>query len=242
MQKFSKRKLRKFIIWFSAVNLVVVALIFTVTSLFEIEELRKSVTILDFLLDQVVLSIIIAIGEIALLFFLFKRFFGGGSTQMLSLRDLLGSKETNSLEFKSTLRWDLAEKTISKHLEHAVAKSIAAFLNTDGGALLIGVNDKGEPIGLEADYKTLRKANGDAFLVHLSQVINKYLGKSSNNFIEYSIEQLDGMEICRIDVLPSTQPVFLKDGNNEELFIRSGTSTHSLSISEAHEYIKTHWA
>lgn len=218
-----------------------VGAIFYITSFFEFEELRKSNSILDFLLDQVVLSIIIAVSEIVLLIFLFRRFFNSKVPQLLGLRDLLESKENSSLEFKSTLRWDLVNKTISKGLEHAVAKTIAAFLNTDGGTLLIGVNDERKPVGLEADYKTLRKPNSDGFLIHMSQLINKYLGKSSNNFIEYGIEEIDGVEICRVDVAPSSRPVYLRDGNNESFFIRSGASANELSISDAHDYIRNHW-
>ena len=242
MQRFPKKEVRKLIIWFSVINLVLIASVFLVTSVFEVEELRKSISILDFLLDQVVLSFIIIGGEIILLSILFRHFFSNRTPQLFSLKDLLENKENPSLEFKSTLRWDLVNKTIAKHLEYAVAKSIAAFLNTDGGTLLIGVDDNGKPLGLDADYKTLKKNNSDALLVHLSQLINKYIGKSSNNFIEYDIESLDGVDVCRVDVLPSSHPVFLRDGNNEALFIRSGASAHPLSISDAHEYIESHWA
>jgi predicted HTH transcriptional regulator len=62
-------------------------------------------------------------------------------------------------------------------MEGAVIKTVAAFLNTDGGVLLIGVNDRKQVLGLEADYKTLTtKPNKDGFELALQQVLSKAIG------------------------------------------------------------------
>jgi len=54
--------------------------------------------------------------------------------------ELIKRGESKTLEFKSTLRWNLAEdKQDDKIITHAALKTIAAFLNTEGGDLLIGV-------------------------------------------------------------------------------------------------------
>lgn len=42
-------------------------------------------------------------------------------------------------EFKSTLRFDINKGEVNKKLEFIVAKTIAAFLNSDGGWLLLGL-------------------------------------------------------------------------------------------------------
>jgi len=58
------------------------------------------------------------------------------------------------LEFKSSLRWDMAESRINRALEGVVLKTLAGFLNSHvGGTLLIGVTDNGEIIGLEKTIK-----------------------------------------------------------------------------------------
>ena len=66
--------------------------------------------------------------------------------------ELIKLGESRTLEFKSTLRWSLKEdKQDDKFVTHAVLKTIAAFLNTEGGDLLIGVGDDGSIVGLEQD-------------------------------------------------------------------------------------------
>lgn len=61
----------------------------------------------------------------------------------LSVEELIHRGESERLEFKSTLRWNLHTDSKDKRIEHAVLKTIAAFLNTQGGTLLIGVEDDG---------------------------------------------------------------------------------------------------
>jgi type I restriction enzyme, R subunit len=54
--------------------------------------------------------------------------------------ELIKAGESQTLEFKSTLRWSLkGDRQDDKGVTHAVPKTIAAFLNTEGGDLLIGV-------------------------------------------------------------------------------------------------------
>jgi type I restriction enzyme R subunit len=52
------------------------------------------------------------------------------------------------VEFKSTARWDLRDGKPNKAMEDAVVKTIAGFLNTDGGTLLIGIDNSARRWGL----------------------------------------------------------------------------------------------
>jgi hypothetical protein len=66
--------------------------------------------------------------------------------------ELIKRGESKTLEFKSTLRWSLKEnRKDDKGVTHAVLKTVAAFLNTEGGDLLIGVADDGSVVGIEHD-------------------------------------------------------------------------------------------
>ena len=67
----------------------------------------------------------------------------------VSLEDLIAEGESDELEFKATLRWDLEEGITAKRLEDVAMKAVAAFANSQGGTLLIGVADDGEVLGLE---------------------------------------------------------------------------------------------
>jgi DNA-binding NtrC family response regulator len=51
------------------------------------------------------------------------------------IQDLIKSPEQENLEFKSSFQWDLRENRENKDLRFSVLKTIAAFLNTQGGTL-----------------------------------------------------------------------------------------------------------
>ena len=55
--------------------------------------------------------------------------------------------EGMQVEFKATLRVNLHTNQNDVKMEHAVLKTLAAFLNSKGGTLFIGVNDSGEVVG-----------------------------------------------------------------------------------------------
>ena len=72
-----------------------------------------------------------------------------------NVRALIAAGENETLEFKSSLRWDRREERVNKVLEQMVVKTLAGFLNALGGTLLIGIDDDEAIVGLAADYATL---------------------------------------------------------------------------------------
>jgi hypothetical protein len=62
--------------------------------------------------------------------------------------EIIGNGENDFVEFRSSIRWDYATKKINKTLEHDIAKTIAAFLNSEGGRLFIGIDDNGSVLGI----------------------------------------------------------------------------------------------
>ena len=72
-----------------------------------------------------------------------------------NLGALIAQGEGPKLEFKSSFRWDYKQDKLNRGLENAVLKTLAGFMNGQGGTLLIGVDDSGEVLGLEKDYETL---------------------------------------------------------------------------------------
>lgn len=109
-----------------------------------------------------------AFGE-ALKNFLFDQYVRGHR----SAEELIKRGESKTLEFKSTLRWSLKEdRRDDKGVTHAALKTIAAFLNTEGGDLLIGVADDGSIVGIERD----QLENDDKFMRHLTQIVRNGMG------------------------------------------------------------------
>jgi hypothetical protein len=146
------------------------------------------------------------------------------------------------LEFKSTFRWDIEQSRTNRLLEGVVLKSLAGFLNSNhGGTLLIGVADDGEIIGLENDYQTLKKQNQDGFEQVIMSAIAANLGADLCSHVSILFHVIDNMDICRLIVSPSARPVFLNQGNNPKLYIRTGGATRDLNIQEALEFAPMRW-
>src|SRR6266852_4625837 len=82
-----------------------------------------------------------------------------------SIRELIASGESQALEFKSTARWNVREGRADKAMEQVILKTVAALLNSNGGNLLIGVQDDGSIFGIEADWQLfgVEKRNRDAY-------------------------------------------------------------------------------
>tara|TARA_R110000868_G_scaffold91525_2_gene253747 strand:- start:1596 stop:2399 length:804 start_codon:yes stop_codon:yes gene_type:complete len=151
---------------------------------------------------------------------------------------LINSGENSSVEFKSTLRWDLRMEKRNSEIEMAVLKTIAAFINTNGGNLFIGIDDNGESLGLEDDYKTLKKQNSDGFEQFIMTLITTKVGANYCTLITTKFYKIKGKEICRIKVKPYTSPAYIKENKHTRVFIRTGNGTRELNIQESLDYIK----
>jgi hypothetical protein len=162
------------------------------------------------------------------------------------VNQLLSQDESRNLEFKSSLRYDLQQKGIpAETLEHSVFKNIAAFLNTEGGTILIGVEDNQNIVGLEqTDFNTFSKDNKrDEFMKHFDNLIQSYFGDHVHHNLRLEFATLEGKTVCIIDVLEKAgNAVFLRQKNKpEEFYIRRFASAKALTVMESVNYIKEHW-
>ena len=151
-------------------------------------------------------------------------------------KNIIAEGETKFVEFKSSLRWDVNQGKLNKNLEYVVAKTVSAFLNTDGGKLFIGVEDDGKIYGIEKDLNTLNKKNKDGFLLKLDQVINNFLGKLFSQYLTINLSKLDNKMVCILEVSKSGDPVFVKKGNQDEFYIRGAAGSQPLGMKESRSY------
>ena len=158
-----------------------------------------------------------------------------------SIEQILAEGEHEWIEFKSTFRWDVNQKKVNKNLEKSAMKTIAAFLNSGGGQLLIGVDDFGNIVGLDADYKSLPKSNADGFQNHFNHIFHSMIGPNFRQFIELAIQKVGDKDCCLIRVISADKPAYLRSDEQEEFFIRTGNTTTSLKLSEASAYADSHW-
>lgn len=161
-----------------------------------------------------------------------------------SLEDLIAEGESDELEFKATLRWDLREGCVNKKLEEVIVKTVAAFANAQGGTLVMGVGDDGDVIGLDYDYQSLGEADKDKFELHLRQLITAQFGVSFvSSKVAVTFHDCTGGEVCQVDIQRSSEPLIMKvknkNGQTEEKFhVRSGNSSPELPMREMSAYIK----
>jgi hypothetical protein len=157
------------------------------------------------------------------------------------IKEIILGGENEVLEIKSTLRYDVKEGEVNKKLEYVIAKSISAFLNSDGGMLIVGVDDAGNILGLERDVKTLPKQDNDGFELHLRQIVKKYLGENFEKYIKVSFPVVDDIAICVIKILKCGKPVFVMFEGNEGFYVRNGNASIPKNRQEQSEYEKLHW-
>ncbi|BCA58152.1 DUF3320 domain-containing protein [Sphingomonas sp. HMP6] len=164
------------------------------------------------------------------------------------LSTLILGGEGERLEFKETLRWDIARSEVNRKLEEVVVKTLAGFANHSGGILLIGVADDGTVAGLDRDYATLGGGGRDKLELHLTNLLIKHFGTAFRaSRIRIGFPLHEGVEICRIDMDRSSSAAFVSTSDRagvvtERFFVRAGNSTQEFGPSETHAYIRDRFA
>ncbi len=158
-----------------------------------------------------------------------------------NVEQLLSQDEHERLEFKSSLRFDLHGQKVNRDLERSVMKTVAGFLNSKGGNLVIGVGDAREPLGLKHDYETLNRPTSDGFENHFTQIFNAMIGPEFRHLIKLRFPTVHNQELCVVSVAPSVRPIYLKLEDTEHFYIRTGNVTTPLKMSEVESYTRSHW-
>ena len=141
--------------------------------------------------------------------------------------------ENDGTEFKSTLRWNLHTDKADKKIENACLKTVAAFLNSDSGVLLIGVDDHGQVLGLNQDGFT----SEDKLLLHWNSLLKAHIGVEFMQLIRSQVNDLGGKRILLVQCLRSSKPVFFRRDNDEVFYVRTGNGTNQLKPSEVLAYL-----
>lgn len=159
---------------------------------------------------------------------------GKKDSQIKNIKDVIKKGESEKIEFKSTLRTNVYTGQIDSKIEHAAIRTVAAYLNSGGGILLLGVDDKGEIIGLEKD----NFQSADKMLVHFTNLLKHKIGNEYSSLIEMETFLVDEKTVLKVECRQSDKPVFVKTEGEEEFFIRNGPASMKLSGSSLVNYIQ----
>jgi len=154
---------------------------------------------------------------------------------------LIEHGEDDNLEFKSSFRYDYKQQKPNKALESVITKTIAGFMNTRGGSLLIGVSDDGSILGLEQDYNTLHRKDSDGYTQLLMSSIAEKIGTPACRLVRIIFHRQEEKEVCRIIIIPSPLPVYVNEANQAHFYVRTGSGTREMDVQEAITFIKTKW-
>ena len=158
-----------------------------------------------------------------------------GLTEVEKINALIRGGESKRLEFKATLSLDVETQTKEKYLETSVLKTITAFINSEGGVLLIGVSDEGIITGLNQEIKKF-DSTADNLLKRLKNLIKRYIGEPFYPFIDYRLIDVDGKKVLFVECQPSPELECYLD--NRDFYVRINPATDKLEGPELVKYIR----
>lgn len=149
---------------------------------------------------------------------------------------LIARGESDRVEFKVAALWNAHANRRDDKMKENVVEEVVAFLNSSqGGAVLIGVEDSGHVAGLRDDYAAAepRKKNRDGYSLWLGDVLSTRLRRGPTPEYSITFHEIAGEDVCRIQINPAKEPVYL-DG---DFYVRDGPRKRKLSAADAIKYI-----
>ena len=141
-------------------------------------------------------------------------------------------------EFK-TSAFIHADKNATEEQSHVLARVIASFMNTEGGTLYIGVNDKGYLTGLDQELRFAHN-DSDVYLRSVNQNVIRLLGKKEDRdryqaYIRCRLyEYEDGRLVLAFRVAPINEVVEVKG----EVYTRSASSNLIKPVGNVADFVK----
>ena len=155
------------------------------------------------------------------------------------ITELIGAGESYVVEFKSTLQWDVVKSAQNIGLRQPTLKTIAAFLNSQGGTLLLGVEDDGNIYGLDRDLALVKSRDGlEQLLVAL---ITATMGPAIAPCYRIRFEDVGAKTVCVVAVERFSEPVFMKSDNGKGFYVRIGNTSRALDHEETLKYVEANW-
>ena len=154
------------------------------------------------------------------------------------IRSIIRKGESKTVEFKQSLEWDVKNDKHLKQLNMQCLKTIVAFLNTDGGTLLVGVDDNGTITGMDHEISKLCGRNTDKFLLKFKNLLKERIGEGFYPLIDYSLVGVDNTSILQVACSPSESACYL---DAKDFYVRTNPATDKLEGPKLVEYVKRHF-
>jgi len=154
------------------------------------------------------------------------------------ISELLKLPESDRLEYKSTFQWDVDRNCENKELKFSVLKTIVAFLNCEGGTLVVGVENSGNIFGLEPDLSLLSNGSLDKLERTIVDWVCNHIGKNFTQQIKIRFEAINSKDVCAIDVKKSAKKAWLQKTKEKKLefYIRMSNRSEPLEIPDIYDH------
>jgi hypothetical protein len=169
------------------------------------------------------------------------------------MEDLKGDEKAD-VEFKSTLVFDvkLYENQVprpkvtecrSEKVLYASLKSVAAFINTEGGRLYIGIADDKSALGLQQDFQIPCTRNRDKWEQFFRQSLEASFkdGQVVNDHVRLDYIDYLGVLIACASVEPRRSLSFIKSERRYVVYRRQGNRTVEVAITDFEEFLRKRW-
>lgn len=155
-------------------------------------------------------------------------------------------QENISVEFKTSLFFRAGCVEPGTEQIEIIVRTLAAFMNSEGGCLYIGWNDSGRAsASIDEEYKYLNKypaypnskeynENEDGYKRFIQDWVSKGLGNYAVNLLSFEFSYESYMKLCKISVKKSTMPLWL---DRKHLWVRCDGSTRRLLGDDITRYI-----
>ena len=162
----------------------------------------------------------------------------GSLTKVDRLMSLIRQGESKQIEFKESFSLDIRKDVSEKYIELSSLKTIAAFLNSDGGFLIVGVNDNGSIVGLDREIDKFHNGSKDKFLLHFKNNLKSRFGEEFYPYIDQKLLVAGGLPVLMVECKKSASGCFL---NGKDFYVRTNPSTDKLEGARLIAYIKNNF-
>ena len=164
-------------------------------------------------------------------------------TPILSVDELIERMETKQIEFKQTARTAVENNAPEKVINDGIIKTVAAFMNSGGGTLGIGIDDDGNIVGIEPDLAKFKGDQLDQYQNWLTTLLLNNIGAAeTGSCVSFRLENKNEKDVCLIDVQHSMTPVYAQTSKGRHcFFVRMNNTTRLLEGPDIQKYIESTW-
>ena len=168
------------------------------------------------------------------------------SAEILDDKITIPENEDKKNEFKATLKFDLKRfeqgdgaKVGNKSVLNEIPITVSGFANNLGGNLFLGIRDDGEILGLDYDFGML--GGRDKFEQEITNALRQIDDQAFVSKLTILYQEIKGKTICVIKVHPSKKPIFVRNGEFNELHVRMHNTTKKFDGKEIADYLVQHF-